>query len=100
MVLRRVSKIIFQSQNDLLRKNIGQDFSNRQLSPREDFRVGKVLAIAALEIHRRSKDESLRKDGFFDKKPIGGSDAEEIAEAIMLKCQREPKKRKFHIWGF
>ena len=31
-------------------KNIGQEFSNRQLSPREDFRVGKVLAIAAWEI--------------------------------------------------
>ena len=53
-------------------KGIGTEFSGRQLSPREDIRVGKVLAIAALEIRQRlEKDESLRNDGFFDKKPTG-----------------------------
>ena len=35
-----------------LLKNIGQEFSKRQLSPQEDFRVGKVLAIATFEIHQ------------------------------------------------
>ena len=81
-------------------KNIGQEFSNRQLSPREDFRIGKVLAIAAWEIHQRlEKGESLRDDGFFDRKPSGRSDAEEIAEAIMLKCQREPQEKKIPYMG-
>ena len=82
-------------------KRIGQEFSKRQLSPREDYRVGKVLAIAALEIHQRlDNGERLRDDGFFDKKPTGRSDAEEIAEAIMLKCQREPQEKKIEYMGY
>ena len=82
-------------------KHIGQEFSNRQLSPQEDFRVGKVLAIAALEIHQRlENDENLRNDGFFDEKPTGRSDAEEIAEAVMLKCQREPQEKKIPYMGY
>ena len=82
-------------------KTIGQDFSDRVLSPQEDLRIGKVLAIAALEIHQRlEKGESLRNDGFFDKKQTGRSDAEEIAEAIMLKCQREPQGKKISYMGF
>ncbi len=82
-------------------KGIGTEFSGRQLSPREDIRVGKVLAIAALEIHQRlEKGESLRDDGFFDKKPTGRSESEEIAEAIMLKCQREPQEKKILYMGY
>ena len=82
-------------------KGIGKDIKERQLSPREDFRVGKVLAIAALEIHQRIENgESLRNDGFFDKKPTGRSDAEEVAEAIMLKCQREPQEKKIPYVGY
>ena len=82
-------------------KSIGKDIKERQLSPREDFRVGKVLAIAALEIHQRlEKGESLRTDGFFDKKLTGRSEAEEVAEAIMLKCQREPQEKKILYMGY
>ena len=82
-------------------KGIGTEFSQRQLAPREDLRVGKVLAIAALEINQRLKNgERLRDDGFFDKKTSGRSDAEEIAEAIMLKCQKEPQEKKIPYMGF
>ena len=82
-------------------KTIGQEFSERQLSDREDFRVGKVLAIVAWEIHQRlEKGESLRNDGFFDKKPTGRSEAEEVAEAILLKCQREPQEKKIPYMGY
>ena len=82
-------------------KNIGQEFSKRQLSPREDYRVGKVLAIAALEIHQRLETgENLRNDGFFNEKSTGRSDAEEITEAIMLKCQREPQEKKIEYMGY
>lgn len=85
----------------MMLKNIGQEFSERQLSPREDYRVGKALAIASLEIHQRLENgENLRDDGFFDEKPTGRSDAEEIAEAIMLKCQREPQEKKIPYMGF
>ena len=82
-------------------KSIGKDVNERQLSPQEDFRVGKVLAIAALEIHQRiERGESLRDDGFFAKKPSGRSDAEEITESIMLKCQREPQEKKIEYIGY
>ena len=78
-----------------------KDIQERQLSPREDFRVGKVLAITALEIHQCIENgESLRGDGFFDEKPTGRSDAEEIAEAIILKCQREPQEKKIPYMGY
>ena len=82
-------------------KGIGKEFRERQLSSREDIRVGKVLAITALEIHQRIENgESPRNDGFFDKKPTGRSDAEEVAEAIMLKCQREPQEKKIEYMGY
>ena len=82
-------------------KGIGQEFSKRQLSPREDYRVGKVLAIAALEIHQRlEKGESLRGDGFLDEKPIDRSDIEDVAEGVLLKCQREPQEKKIEYMGY
>ena len=82
-------------------KSIGQEFSKRQLSPREDYRVGKVLAIAALEIRQRlEKGENPRDDGFFNEKSTGRSDAAEIAEAIILKCQREPQEKKIRYMGY
>ncbi|MDE0636083.1 MAG: hypothetical protein OXI43_09590 [Candidatus Poribacteria bacterium] len=82
-------------------KNIGQEFSGRVLSPREDFRVGKVLVIASREIYqRKEKGEHPRNDGFCENKPKGRSDAEEIAEAIMLKCQREPQEKKIEYMGY
>lgn len=85
----------------MILKNIGQEFSKRQLSPREDYRVGKVLAIAASEIHQRLENgEGLRNDGFFDRQPFGRSDAEEIVEAIMLKCQKEPQEKKIPFMGY
>lgn len=80
---------------------IGQDFSERQLSAQEDLRVGKVLVIAAQEIHQRRKNsENFRDDGFFDKQPTGRSDAEEVAEGILLKCQREPQEKKIPYMGY
>ena len=82
-------------------KKIGHEFSERHLSHQEDFRVGKVLVIATQEIHQRIENgESPRNDGFFDKKPSGRSDAEEVAEAIMLKCQREPQEKKIEYMGY
>ncbi|MDE0013126.1 MAG: hypothetical protein OXU36_18420 [Candidatus Poribacteria bacterium] len=81
-------------------KTIGQDFSERLLSSQENLRVGKVLIITAQEIHRRKNDEDFRDDGFFDKQPTGRSDAEEVAEGILLKCQREPQEKKIPYMGY
>lgn len=81
-------------------KHIGQEVSGRLLGPREKVRVGAVLAIAAAEINQRiANGERVRTDGFFDEKPSGRSDAEEIAESVLLKSQREPEERKVPYMG-
>lgn len=76
-------------------KHIGQEASERLLGPREAVRVGGVLALAAGEIRQRLEaGEKTRADGFFDQKQDGRPDAEEIAESILLKSQREPEEKK------
>ncbi len=80
---------------------VGQDISERHLSTREKVRLGAVLVIAAEEIrNRRASGENLREDGFFDEKPTGRSDAEEVAEHVLLKAQREPEEKKLRYMGY
>ena len=82
-------------------KHIGQEVSERLLGPREKVRVGGVLAIAAAEIKQGiANGESVRTDGFFDEKPSGRSDAEEVAESVLLKSQREPEEKKIPYMGY
>jgi hypothetical protein len=81
-------------------KHVGQEVSERLLGPREKVRVGAVLAIAAAEIKQRIENgERIRTDGFFDEKLSGRSDAEEVAESILLKSQREPEEKKIPYMG-
>jgi hypothetical protein len=81
-------------------KNIGQEVSERLLGPREKVRIGAVLAIAAAEINKRIvSGEKVRTDGFFDEKPSGRPDAEEVAESVLLKSQREPEEKKVPYMG-
>jgi hypothetical protein len=78
-------------------KRIGQEASERLLGPREAVRVGGVLAIAADEIRqRREQGDRVRTDGFFERNPAGRPDAEEVAEGVLLKSQREPEGKMAH----
>lgn len=78
-------------------RELGQEFNQRMLSLREDLRVGKVLASAITTIDERlTQGETLRDDGFFDSDESGRSDADEVGEHILLKCQREPEEKKLH----
>ena len=80
---------------------VGGEISSRQLGPREEKRVGATLIIAAAEINRRLENgDALRDDGFFDKKQAGRSDAEEVAESVLLKIQREPEEKKIPYMGY
>ena len=82
-------------------KHIGQEALERLMGPREKVRVGAVLAIAAADIsHRVANGGTIRSDGFFDKKPAGRSDAEEVAESVLLKSQREPEEKKIQYMGY
>ena len=80
---------------------VGQEISERHLGTREKIRVGAALTIAAQEIRQRLESgETLREDGFFDEKQSGRSDAEEVAEHVLLKAQREPEEKKIQYMGY
>jgi hypothetical protein len=81
-------------------KHVGSEACERLLGPRERVRVGGVLAVAAAEINERlNNGEPLRDDDFFQEKRPGRSDAEEVAESILLKSQREPEEKKIPYMG-
>lgn len=82
-------------------RGLGEEAANRLLGPREKVRVGGALAIAAAHIRGRvERGERLREDDFFDPKHNGRSDAEEIAESVLLRCQREAEERKIPYMAF
>ena len=81
-------------------RGLGEEASKRLLGPREKVRAGAVLVIAADAIRRRIEaGESIRSDGFFDPKHGTRSDADEVAENVLLKSQREPEERKIPYLG-
>ena len=76
-------------------KRLGSEVAERLLSPREQARIGFVLGQAVIEIRKRiDQGEALREDGFFDAQQGGRSNAEEVAESVLLKSQREAEERK------
>ena len=76
-------------------KRLGSEIAERLLSPREQARIGYVLGQAVIEIQERiDQGEALREDGFFDARQGGRSDAEEVAESVLLKSQREAEEKK------
>ena len=76
-------------------KKIGNEVSERFLGPREQVRVGGTLALAAEHIRDRlERGERVRTDGFFENHRKGRNDAEEVAESVLLRSQREAEERK------
>lgn len=82
-------------------KHIGSEVSERVLAPREKVRAGGVLAIAAANIDQKVKSgEKIREDNFFTASSSDSrSRAEEIAESVILKAQREPEEKKIPFMG-
>lgn len=80
--------------------HLGNEVSERLLGPREKVRIGGVMAVAAAEISQRiNSGERIREDSFFEQRSYGRSDAEEVAESILLKSQREPEEKKIVYMG-
>ena len=81
-------------------RHVGHEFVDRLLGPRERTRVGAVLAVMAHDVHaRRADGAEFRTDGFFDAGSGGRRDADEVAESVLLKCQREPEEKKIPHMG-
>ena len=95
-----IGAVVGSAAGNLL-SGLGQDIWARLLSHREKQRLGTVLGVMVTEIHRRREaGESVRTDGFFDKKQGDRSDAEEVAESVLLKAQREPEEKKIKYMGY
>lgn len=74
---------------------VGLDVAERLLGPRERTRIGAVLAMAADEIRKRTdRGEKVRDDDFFDRPHGKRSKADEVAENVLLKAQREAEEAK------
>ena len=81
-------------------KKLGSEMHERFMGLREEARVGAVCALGAAEIVERiNSGERLREDGFFEEGEAGRSDAEEVWEGLLSKCQREASERKLPYMG-
>ena len=85
-------------------QKVGGEIADRWLAPREQARIGGVLALSAEVL--RSKLEGgreLREDGFFETAHGERSDAEEVLEGVLKKAQAEYEERKLpylaRIWA-
>ena len=59
-----------------------------------------MCALGAAEIVERiNAGKKLRQDGFFEEGEAGRSDAEEVWESLLSKCQREAAERKLPYMG-
>ncbi len=75
--------------------HIGEEVASRMLGPREMVRVGGVLALAAERIQERiAAGDHIRDDDFFAGREGERSNADEVAESLILKAQREAEEKK------
>ena len=82
-------------------RRVGDEIAKRLLGPREEARVGGVLALSA-EVLKSKLDQGhqLRDDGFFDAPAIDHkSDAEEVLEGVLRKAQTEYEERKLEYFA-
>ena len=82
-------------------RRVGDEIANRLLGPREQARVGGVLALSA-EVLKSKLDQghTLRDDGFFDPRALDSrSDAEDVMEGVLRKAQAEYEERKLEYFA-
>jgi len=76
-------------------QRIGRDFAGRQLSPREEVRVGAGLIFGYNKVKELlSAGRVPRNDDFFEQDVTGRSASDEILEGVILKCRDEPEENK------
>ena len=81
-------------------KKLGSEVHQRMLAPREQQRIGGVIAFAIQRIKEKlDAGESIRTDGFFDSQPDSRSAADEVYEGVILAAQREHEEKKLPFMG-
>lgn len=77
-----------------VRHTVGE-IAMRQLTHREQVRVGGVVALAAARLEQRvASGEAIRGDDFFKPDRTGRAPGEEVIEGVLLVAQREYEERK------
>lgn len=76
-------------------RRVGAEIANWMLGPREEARIGGVMALSA-EVLRTKLAEGyhLREDGFFELQATSRPAAEELLEGVLRKAQAEYEERK------
>jgi hypothetical protein len=81
-------------------RRVGLEVYDRLLVPRQQERVGTVLAVALADAEARGiAGEQPRADGFFDAPEGNRSDAEEILEGVLLQAANAYQERKLRHLG-
>ena len=76
-------------------RRVGAEIANRMLGPREEVRIGGVMALSADVLRTKLADGyRLREDGFFEPQAASRSAAEELLEGVLRKAQAEYEERK------
>jgi hypothetical protein len=79
---------------------VAADFAKRQLSHREEVRVGATIAYASAKIQERlAHGAIIRQDDFFRDAPGDRATAEEIVEGVLRAAQRDHEERKLQFYG-
>jgi hypothetical protein len=83
-----------------LLRNVGNDVSQRMLSPREEVRVGAALIFGVNKVQENlDNGHQFREDDFFDDKPNERAPYREIVEGVLLAAQREYEEKKTRYYG-
>lgn len=76
------------------------DFTQRQMSRREQARVGATITFALDKINKNlTAGKQLRQDGFFQNQLNDRATADEIVEGVLLIAQREYQEKKLMFYG-
>ena len=81
-------------------QTVTTEIVNRELSRREEIRVGATASYAIDFIHERLKrGDRPREDKFFVEEQSGSCPAEEIFEGVLLKAKGDHEERKARFYG-
>ena len=81
-------------------RSAGEEVLRRYLSPREQQRIGMVLAAATEAIQEKiAQGHQPRQDGFFEAQASERSTADEITEGVLIAAQREFEEKKIYFMG-
>jgi nucleoid DNA-binding protein len=81
-------------------KKIGNDISEKLMSPREQARIGATFSLALEKIVKSlEKGEKIRVDGFFNVQDQERSQSETILEGTLLKARNEYEEKKIKFYS-